>query len=105
MAVESAADRFVFLNTDEFGISATYALASDLGSKTVKGIFDIEFREVVENEFGVGVATHPPSFRMRTADLPGGYGDGDELIVNAVTYTVRAHERDGTGMVMLRLEA
>ena len=105
MPVESAADRLVFLNTDEYGDSATYALADDLGSKSVQGIFDVEFREVVENEFGVGVATHPPSFRMRTADLPGGYGDGDELIVNAVTYIVRTHQRDGTGMVMLRLEA
>ena len=105
MAVESAADRLAFLDTDEFGVSATYALANDLGSKIVQGIFDIEFEEVVENEFGAGVATHPPRFRMPTADLPSGYGDGDELNVNAVTYTIRAHERDGTGMVSLRLEA
>ncbi len=104
MAVESDADRLEFLDTSEFGISATYALASDLGLKAVQGIFDLEFTEVVADEFG-GVGTHPPGFRMRTADLPAGYGDGDELIVNATTYTIRAHERDGTGMVSLRLEA
>ncbi len=104
MAVESAADRLVFFNTDEFGDPATYALADDLGIKTVTGIFYREFREVVEAEFGVGVATHPAGFTMREADLPAGYGDADELIVNAVTYIIRAHELDGTGMVSLRLE-
>ena len=103
MAAESAADRLAFLDTTEFGISATYTLAAG-GSSTVQGIFDKEFREVVENEFGVGVATHPAGFTMREADLPGGYGDGDTMLVNAVTYTIRAHELDGTGMVSLRLE-
>ena len=103
MAVESAADRLAFFNTDEFGDSATYTLAAG-GDSTVQGIFDKEFREVVENEFGVGVAAHPASFTMREADRPGGYGDGDELIVNAVTYIIRAHELDGTGKVSLRLE-
>ena len=104
MAVESAADRLAFLDTDEFGMSATYDVADHLGISTVQGIFDKEFREVVEAEFGVGVATHPAGFTMREADLPAGYGDGDELIVNAITYTIRAHELDGTGMVALRLE-
>ena len=104
MAVESAADRLAFLDTDEFGISATYELADHLGISTVQGIFDKEFREVVEAEFGVGVATHLAGFTMREADLPAGYGDADELIVNAVTYVIRAHELDGTGMVALRLE-
>ena len=104
MAVESAADQLVFFDTDEFGISATYELAGHLGISTVQGKFDLEFREVVTDEFGVGVATHPPSFQMPTALLPAGYGDGDELIVNAITYTIRAHELDGTGMVSMRLE-
>ncbi len=104
MAVESAADRLAFFNTDEFGDPATYELADHMGISTVQGNFNKEFREVVEAEFGVGVATHPAGFEMPTALLPAGYGDGDELIVNAVTYTIRAHELDGTGMVSLRLE-
>ncbi len=41
---------------------------------------------------------------MREADLPSGHGDGDGLIIAAVAYTIRAHEKDGNGMVMLRLE-
>ena len=105
MAVESAADRLAFFDTDEFGVSATYVLAFALGETTVQGIFAIEFREVVEAEFGVGVATHPAGFTMRTADLPEGYDDGDELKVNDMTYTIRGFERDGEGMVSLRLEA
>ena len=103
MPVESAADRLTFLDTDEFGISATYTLSAG-GASTVQGIFDAEFREVVADEFGVGVGVHPPGFTMREADLPSGYGDGDSLTVDAVVYTIRAHEKDGTGMVVMRLE-
>ncbi len=104
MAVESAADRLVFFNTDEFGDSATYALAYALGETTVQGLFNIEFREVVEAEFGIGVGAHPAGFTMREADLPNGYDDGDEMTVNDTTYTIRSFERDGVGMVVLRLE-
>ena len=103
MAVESAADRLAFRDPDEFGVSATYTLAAGGGS-TVQGIFDKDFREVVADEFGVGIATHPAGFTMREADLPSGYGDADTLLVDSVTYTIRAHELDGTGMVALRLE-
>ena len=104
MPVESAADRLTFLDTDEFGVSATYERTGG-GSKTVQGIFDKEFREVVEAEFGVGVTTHPPSFTMREADLPVSYAEADTLLISGTTYTIRAHELDGTGMVSLRLEA
>ena len=103
MAVESAADRLAFLDADEFGTSATYCLASG-GFSTVLGIFNKEYTEVVEAQFGVGVGTHPARYRMREADLPITYGDGDTLIVSTVAYTIRDHELDGTGMVELRLE-
>ena len=74
MPVESAADRLLFFDTDEFATSATYTLA-DGGLVVVRGIFDKEYREVVQADFGVGVGTHPAGFVMREADLPGGYGD------------------------------
>ena len=69
----------------------------------MQGNFDKEYAEIVQDQFS-GVGTHPARFRMREADLPGSYGDGDTLIVSTVTYTVRDHELDGTGMVELRLE-
>jgi len=103
VAVESAADRLAFFDTTEFGTSATYTLAVG-GASTVSGIFDKEFTEIVETEIGAGVATHPARFTMREADLPTGYGDADTLLVSGTTYTIRAHELDGTGMAGLRLE-
>lgn len=103
MPVESAADRLTFLDTDEFGTSATYTLVAG-GATTVQGIFDAEFREVVADERGVGVGVNPPGFTMREADLPSGYGDGDSLTIAAVVYTIRTHEKDGHGMVVLALE-
>lgn len=104
MPVESASDILQFLDPDEFGVAATYTLAAG-GTSNIQGIFDKEFNEILENQFGAGVSVHPARFGMREADLPGGYGDGDELIVAAKTYKVRAHEHDGTGMTSLRLQA
>lgn len=103
MPVESAADRLAFLDTDEFGVSATYRLSGG-GMSAVQGIYDAPFAEVVEDQYGAGVTVHPASFTLRAADLPGGYGDGDDLILAGTTYAVRAHELDGTGMASLRLE-
>ena len=98
MPTESAAHRLTFLDTEEFGTTATYTLSAG-GASTIQGIFDAEFKEVVADEFGVGVGVHPPGFTMRATDLPSGYGDSDTLTVAAVVYTLRTHETDGTGLV------
>jgi hypothetical protein len=101
MAVESAADRLSFLDADEFGVTASYV--HDGGAAIeVSGIFDAEHQML-----GLGdgdIASVGPEFNCREADLPAGYGDGDEITVNAVLYFVRHPEPDGTGMVKLRLE-
>jgi hypothetical protein len=104
MPVETAADRAVFVNPDEFGVEATYVLNGG-GTYGVTGIFDAEYDAIVQDEFGAaGVVVNPPQFEMREADLPKGWGDGDEIIIAKEVYKVRVHERDGTGMVNLRLE-
>ena len=58
MAVESAADRAIFLDVDDFGTAATYT-PSGGSAATVNGIFDNDFVEV-DAGGGVGVRFSSP---------------------------------------------
>jgi hypothetical protein len=101
MAVESADDRAIFVGIDDFGVAATYT-PSGGAAVTVNGIFDNDFIEV-ETGAGVGVALQQPRFQCRTADVSSA-AEGDALVINAVNYTIRIVQDDGTGMTVLVLE-
>lgn len=101
MAVETAADRAVFFDVDDFGVAATYRRG--VTDSTVNGIFDNEFVQVEVAE--VPYDSTEPVFYCQTADLPSGYTVGDRLTVNSVYYTIREFQPDGTGVSKLRLEA
>jgi hypothetical protein len=101
MAVESADDRAIFVGIDDFGVAATYT-PSGGAAVTVNGIFDNDFIEV-ETGAGVGVALQQPRFQCRTADVSTA-AEGDALVINAVNYTIRIVQDDGTGMTVLVLE-
>ena len=101
MAVETAADRAVFVDADDFGVAATYTPQGG-SAETVNGIFD---NDIVEVDAGGGVpmAVRQPRFNCRTADVSGAV-DGDALTVNSTAYTIRVVDHDGTGMTTLALE-
>tara|TARA_Y100000004_G_C8647879_1_gene299828 strand:- start:64 stop:375 length:312 start_codon:yes stop_codon:yes gene_type:complete len=101
MAVESAADRAIFLDVDDFGTAASYTPGGG-SAATVNGIFDNDFIEV-DAGGGVGVALQQPRFHCRTADVSSA-AEGDALVVSGVNYTIRIVQDDGTGMTMLVLE-
>jgi hypothetical protein len=101
MAVESADDRAIFVNVDDFGVAATYTPSGGSAS-TVNGIFDNDFVEV-DAGGGVAVALQQPRFHCRTADVSSA-AEGDALVVGGVNYTIRIVQDDGTGMTMLVLE-
>lgn len=101
MAVESATDRAVFVDIDDFGTAATYTPSGGLAA-TVNGIFDNEFIEV-DAGGGVGVALNQPRFHCRTADVSSA-AEGDAITIGGVSYTVRIVQDDGTGMTVLILE-
>lgn len=101
MAVESATDRAVFVDIDDFGTAATYT-PSGGSAATVNGIFDNEFIEV-DAGGGVGVALNQPRFHCRTADVSSA-AEGDAITISGVAYTVRIVQDDGTGMTVLILE-
>ena len=101
MAVESADDRAIFFDVDDFGTAATYTPAGG-SAETVNGIFDNDFVEV-DAGGGVGVALQQPRFLCRTADVSAA-AEGDAIVINTVAYTVRIVQDDGTGITTLVLE-
>ena len=96
MAVESAADRAIFLSANDFGVSAT------IGGSTVSGIFDNDFVEV-DTGGGVPFAMQQPRFLCRTADVSSA-AEGTAATISGVSYKVAVREDDGTGMTVLVLE-
>ena len=96
MAVETADDRAIFIGVDDFGVAATYS------GGTINGIFDNDFVEV-DAGGGVGFALQQPRFGCRTADVSTA-AEGDTITINAVDYTMRIVQDDGTGMTTLVLE-
>ena len=101
MAVETADDRAIFVNVDDFGVAASYTPAGGVAA-TVNGIFDNDF---IEADAGGGVtfALQQPRFHCRTADVSSA-AEGDALVVGGVNYTIRVVQDDGTGMTILVLE-
>ncbi|MEY9110399.1 hypothetical protein ABH999_006595 [Bradyrhizobium yuanmingense] len=106
MPIETAADRAVFLNADEFGAEGVYTPAGGLASDPFAGIFD---RPSIGTELNqVAAIDARPTFLCRAADLPAAAnGDaGDRLAVAGEGgFEVVAIEPDGQGMVLLRLGA
>lgn len=101
MAVESAADRAVFFNPEEFGVEASYTLAAGGAATAIDGMFDNAADELLGEP---GLIGRPPTFKCRSADLPAGAAKGDTLVVNAVSHTVQEIRPDGTGVSELVLE-
>jgi hypothetical protein len=79
---------------------ADFAVDATVNGQAVRGIFDNGF---ALGSVGIGMAGTQPTLRLRTADVAAD-PVGQAVSVNAVAYTVAAHEPDGTGMSMLMLE-
>lgn len=81
---------------DEFATAVTY----DGG--TIYGIFD---NETVPVDAGGYVQVHQeqPRLTCRTADLPS-IAEDQQMVINAVTYDIKAWVHDGTGVTTVQLE-
>ncbi len=101
MGVESDADRAVFLDTADFGVSVVYTRAGG-STVTIQGLFD-EPATVVGFADGPGIASSEPRLTVRTVDLPDSAGDGDTAVVAGRSFIVRIRS-DEDGMSTLVLE-
>lgn len=91
-----ADDMTALLAESDFGVIATY------GGSQVPGILDQGDIEVQNGE-GATMIVRECSFTGRSADFPS-IAEGDTLIINASTYTVRTWMDDGTGEIEIILE-
>lgn len=96
MALPLANDLANILNVDEFATAVTY------NGGSINGVFD---NETVPVETGGYVSVHEeqPRLTCRTTDLPS-IAYNQAMIINAVTYYVRAWIHDGTGVTVIQLE-
>ena len=105
MGVESAADRAVFVNPDDFGVTA-YITQGGGAEVAVNGVFDNAHLMVDAGE--AGVSSTAPVITCRTADLAllglGNARTGDTLRIAAISYTLTDVQPDGTGMTTLIME-
>ncbi len=93
MAIESAADRLTFLDTDDFGTSAT------IDSVVVSGIFE---RGYVESG---NISGYRPTFLARTDDAKvAAIAVNDTVTISSVAYTCEVIQKDFEGMVLLILK-
>jgi hypothetical protein len=91
MFVENTAAFFA-----DFGQSAT------VGGVVVSAIFDAAY--ALGNAGPLGMASSQPMLTLATSAVPAD-PVGTSVVVAGTTYTVGAHEPDGTGMSRLMLEA
>ena len=98
MAIESAADRAVFFDTEDFAETITWTLAAG-GDTTLAGIVDDSFEEVQLPIGGdVSLAQENLVVAFASSDLPSGAAAGDTMTLNAVVFNVVVVEDDGTGV-------
>lgn len=99
MPVESAADRAVFVNPDEFGAAIIWPPAPlPIAALVQNGTL------LIGTPDGPDIQTREATLVVNEADLPPGHSQDDAVTVGGVAYLVRSIEPDGTGMATIRLE-
>lgn len=99
MPVETADDREIMLA--DFGDTVLYTPVGGT-QVSIVGIFDNAY-EAVDAGGNVPVALTQPHVLCRTADVSAAQ-EGDEMVINSVTYVVRVIMGDGTGFTDIMLE-
>lgn len=96
MAVESAADRATFLDSDEFSEQLTWSGGGSLYGIPSTGSLPLEGQD------SAGVQNRHCALLCREADI--GFSRGGSVTFRSAAHTVKAIELDGTGMALVRLE-
>lgn len=93
-----------FLRSDEFAIAFTYQLKTGGALVNGKGLFDHASTQV-DDIGAVSVQINEATLTCSEAQLPNGFGEGDQVSVGGKSYKVCAPPlSDGQGVVALHLE-
>jgi len=98
MAVETEADRLLFVDGDEFAVAVVW------GASSFTAIFDAEYQLLVTPLVDGGVEGSGPQILARSSDIPVGAAQGDALTVDGRSYKAVEFKPDGTGMTTVRLQ-
>lgn len=102
MAIETDADRALFVSSDDFGVSATWT--SDAGtSAPFDCIFDDTFIALSAGDIDFTAEGGSVRVEMRSSDVPADAAHDDTLAIGANNYRVVEFKPDGTGMTIVRL--
>lgn len=102
MAVESDADRRLFVAEDDFAVSVSWIHSG--GTATFSAIFDDDYRLLPSEFFEGGAEGSAPQILAVSADVPATGKHGDAITVAAKSYRVVEFKPDGTGMTVVRLQ-
>lgn len=111
MAIETDADRALFLSADEFGRLARWTTGAGT-SPVFACIFDDTFVALSAGELGFEQEGGNIRIEMRTSDVPAGAAQKnviqlgqmvDGSFVGGQSYKVMEFRPDGTGMTVVRL--
>lgn len=100
--IESAADRLVFFDGDEFGTPAQWVISAGTASE-----FVVIFNKPWGDEAGlatVDMNVADPSVICRQADIPSGAAQGDQVFIEGIWWSVRELRPDQTGLVTIDLQ-
>lgn len=102
MAVETDADRAIFVSSDDFGVSVVWTSASG-AHDPFDAIFDDTFIALSAGEMDFSQEGGSLRIEMRSADVPADAAHGDALAIGTDNFTVVEFKPDGTGMTVVRL--
>lgn len=102
MPVESAADRAVFVNDDEFAESITWAVGG--GDPVTLAVIAQTGTLMIETQDGPDIQNREATVVVVEADLSVGAAQGDTVTLRGAARTVKSIEPDGTGFALVRLE-
>lgn len=115
MPVETDDDLLIFLDTDEFGVEASYVSRADGAvAKIIPGQFDDEGSNwnpsrwtgtEYQMQMGAHIPSTGPTFLCRTSDLLNGGRNGEKLTIKGTEYRIESKRPDGTGLTLLLLMA
>lgn len=103
MPIETAADRLLFLDADEFGSEISYVPVNGGAAVAITGVFDAA-AQALDLGLEVPVASTAPQVVVRSADLAEGGRQGDIFRIDGTEYRATDVSADGTGMTTVRLE-
>lgn len=81
---------------------ADFGVAATLGGNAVRGVFDNGY--ALGSVGLVGMSGTQPTFTLPSASVTPVDPVGQPLVIGALSFTVAAHEPDGTGVSRLILE-